>query len=108
MNEKRRNEIRGLEKRLENEVSQAAAKLNALLTEIREAYEQVRDDEQESRDNIPESLQDSDRANASDEAISNLEDLISDLETAESAAEEIATGIPDLVQKSDESKGQDA
>ncbi len=107
MNEKRRNEIRALEKRLENEVSLAAAKLNALLTEIREAYEQVRDDEQESRDNIPESLQDSERATASDEAILNLEDLVSDLETAESAAEEIATRIPDLVQKSDESKGQD-
>jgi len=107
MNEKRRNEIRALEKRLENEVSLAAAKLNALLTEIREAYEQVRDDEQESRDNIPESLQESDRATASDEAISHLEDLVSDLETAEQAVEEIANGIADLVQKSDGSKGQD-
>jgi methyl-accepting chemotaxis protein len=107
MNEKRRNEIRVLEKRLETELSESAKKLWDLLTEIREAYEQVRDDEQESRDNIPESLQDSERATASDESISNLEDLVSDLETAEQAVEEIVNGIADLVQKSDESKGQD-
>ena len=105
MNDARRKEIRDLENQLEKEVSPLIEKLHDLLTHIKEGYEQVRDAEQESRDNIPESLQDGERAQASDEAISNLEDLISDLETHESFACEIKDAIADLVQKSDEAKG---
>jgi DNA repair exonuclease SbcCD ATPase subunit len=105
MNEKRRNEIRALEKRLETEVTEIATKLHDLLTEIKEAYEQVRDDEQESRDNIPDGLQDGDRAQASDSAIEAIEDLISDLETHEENVGELKDAVADLVAKSDEAKG---
>lgn len=52
----------------------------ALFDEARERLETVRDDEQAARENLPPSLEDSERAQAMDAAISELENAISALE----------------------------
>lgn len=52
----------------------------ALFDEAREMLETVKDDEQAARENLPPSLEDSERAQAMDAAISELENAISALE----------------------------
>jgi len=54
--------------------------MDALREEIREALENVRDEEQEYFDNMPESLQGGDKGHIAESAISNLENAISALE----------------------------
>lgn len=51
--------------------------------------ESILDEEQEYYDNIPENLQTSQRAEDSEDAISNLEDAISNLEEAIGNLEEV-------------------
>lgn len=72
MNKDRRKEIQNLISRM--------AELESLRDELKEAIEAVRDEEQEYYDNMPEGLQGSDRGYAAEEAISNLEDAINQLE----------------------------
>lgn len=72
MNKQRRTDIA--------EIIAKLADLDALKNEIKEAIEQVRDEEQEYYDNMPEGLQGSDRGYAAEEAISNLEDAASMLD----------------------------
>ena len=49
----------------------------ALLDEARDMLETVKDDEQAARENLPPSLEDSERAQAMDAAVSELESAIS-------------------------------
>lgn len=60
------------------------AALTALKEDAQSLNSSVQDvlsEEQEYRDNMPDSMADSERANAADEAINQLEDAISKLET---------------------------
>jgi len=61
-------------------ISDKLGDLEALLSEIKDAIESVKDEEQEYYDNMPEGLQGSDRGYAAEAAISNLEDAISMME----------------------------
>ena len=45
-----------------------------------EALEEIRDEEEEAYENLPESLQDGERGDAMQDAISSLEDFLSELE----------------------------
>jgi uncharacterized coiled-coil DUF342 family protein len=72
MNKDRRNQIA--------EVAAKLADLEALRDEIKEAIENIRDEEQEYFDNMPEGLQQSDRGYAAEEAISQLDEAVSALE----------------------------
>src|SRR3546814_18777947 len=56
----------------------------ALLDEARDMLETVKDDEQAARANLPPSLEDSERAQAMDAAVSELESAISALEDFDS------------------------
>ncbi len=52
------------------------------LEELREELDGIMSDEQEAFDNLPESLQESDRGNAMQEAIDNLDYAMSSFEEA--------------------------
>jgi len=61
-----------------------------LMQEALSILETARDEEQENYDNMPESLQGSERGEAAEQAVSNLEDTCSNLEDAISSAESAA------------------
>ncbi len=61
-----------------------------MLQEALSILETARDEEQEYYDNMPESLQGSERGEAAEQAVSNLEDACSNLEDAISSAESAA------------------
>lgn len=71
--------------------------LAATITDIKDALESIRDEEQDSFDNMPEGLQQSDRGQASEEAISTLDSAIDDLENFD---------IDNIVSSIDEARGQ--
>ncbi len=52
------------------------------LEQLHADIEAIRDEEQESFDNTPESLQQSEKGQKSEEAISTLEDVASEIENA--------------------------
>ena len=59
---------------------------------IRQAYdllESVRDEEEECMDNMPENLQGTERYESMEAAVSDLEDVMDSLETAESTLEDL-------------------
>lgn len=60
-----------------------------LIERVKSMLESILDEEQEYYDNIPENLQTSQRAEDSEDAISNLEDAISNLEEAIGNLEEV-------------------
>lgn len=60
-----------------------------LIERVKSVLESILDEEQEYYDNIPENLQTSQRAEDSEDAISNLEDAISNLEEAIGNLEEV-------------------
>src|SRR3546814_12952365 len=64
----------------------------ALLDEARDMLETVKDDEQAARENLPPRLEDSERAQAMDAAVSELESAISALEDFD--AEDRKSGVP--------------
>jgi ElaB/YqjD/DUF883 family membrane-anchored ribosome-binding protein len=55
--------------------------LTGLISEASQEAEAIRDEEQEAFDNMPESLQQGDRGQASEAAISQLDDAVSDLDS---------------------------
>ncbi len=61
-----------------------------LLDEARSILEAVQEGEQEAFDNMPESLQYSERGEAMEETISNLEDAVSSLEEINETFDEVA------------------
>lgn len=71
--------------------------LAATITDIKDALETIRDEEQESFDNMPEGLQQGDRGQATEEAISTLDSAIDDLENFD---------IDNIVSSIDEARGQ--
>lgn len=67
------------------------SELNRALGMLRNAHaivETARDEEQYSYDNLPEQFQEGDRGDAMEEAISNLEDAIDAIESAEQSITE--------------------
>lgn len=66
MNANRRHRITKAINRLEE--------IDSMLSDLQEFIQCINDDEQEAFDNMPESLQYSDRGEAMEEAISNLDD----------------------------------
>src|SRR3546814_5932815 len=72
----------------------------ALLDEACDMLETVKDDEQAARENLPPSLEDSERAQAMDAAVSELESAISALEDFD--ADEIGTNLDTARQRSEE------
>jgi hypothetical protein len=62
----------------------------SLLQEALAILETARDDEQDYYDNMPENLQNSDRGQMAEQAVSNLEESCSSLEEAISSAENSA------------------
>lgn len=61
-----------------------------LLDEARSILEAVQEGEQEAFDNMPESLQYTERGEAMEETISNLEDAVSSLEEINETFDEVA------------------
>lgn len=76
MNNARRKEIRSIISGIE---------------EIKDKLDSIRDDEQEYYDNIPENLQESARAQNSEEAIDSMDNVISSLEDAVGELEEVCS-----------------
>lgn len=72
MNKQRRKEIQ--------EVSAKIEALRDLLSEIKEETERIRDEEQDYYDNMPEGLQSSDRGYAAENAIDQLDNVVSVLD----------------------------
>lgn len=56
--------------------------IQASILEIMEEFETINNDEQEKFDNMPESLQESEKAQAMEEAISQLEEVTASLQQA--------------------------
>lgn len=73
MNTKRR---KAISKAIEDYLN----KETAAREELRNALEAVRDEEEEAYDNLPESIQDTEKGEAMQNAISALEDFISELD----------------------------
>lgn len=61
----------------------------SMLAEICAIVEEVRDDEQAAFDNLPENLQGSERGQAMDEAVMDLDAIHTELQSQESALEEV-------------------
>lgn len=105
MNNQRRNEIRAIEKRIE----QLSPKLDALREEInsiRESLENVRDEEQSAFDAMPESMQDGERGERMQSSIDALEVAISDLEDLHGNLP-LSDDIDVIIGSTDEAKGED-
>lgn len=69
--------------------------LNALIERIDDIYselEALADEERDYRDNMPENLQNSERYEAADVAVSSLEDALDNLDSAKSSIEEAIDG----------------
>jgi F0F1-type ATP synthase membrane subunit b/b' len=80
MNKNRRDRL----SKLADLISEFAGKLEDAVSEA----ESLRDEEQEAFDAMPESLQQTDRGQASEAAISAIEELVSSLETARDSLQE--------------------
>ena len=57
-------------------------RIHSAILELYESLENVMSEEEEARDNIPESLQESERYEAMEEAISNMEYAVDSLQEA--------------------------
>ncbi|WP_427351196.1 hypothetical protein [Erwinia amylovora] len=85
---------------MNKERRKALAKISDLLDEVAEtlsglksSFDEVKEDEVSTRENMPENLQDSERAQNMDEAISALEEAEAAFEEIESAIETIKSQI---------------
>lgn len=69
--------------------------LDALIERIGDIYselEALADKERDYRDNMPENLQNSERYEAADNAVSSMEDALDNLDSAKSSIEEAIDG----------------
>ena len=64
------------------------ANLSEILEELKISVETLRDEEQDYMDNMPENFQSSERYEAAEEAVSNLDDALNSLDEAISSIEE--------------------
>lgn len=62
------------------------------LQDIRERLENLRDDEQSAYENMPENLRDSERGEAAQNMIYNLDDAFTEIDNACDTLEEIVCG----------------
>lgn len=70
---------------MNKERRKALAEIVDQLAGIRSAIEQVKDDEQDAFDNMPEGLQQSEKGEKAENAISRLDDALSAVDDIESA-----------------------
>lgn len=96
MNAARRKALNALYKRIEESKAAVEKLFEGLdtsthdeLEEVKADVEAIRDEEQESFDNMPESLQGGDTGQAKEEAVSNMDIAMTELETARDALEEV-------------------
>ena len=66
-------------------ITKGAAAIRNIITEL----EAIRDDEQQAFDNLPEGLQQSERGQASEQAATDIEEAISNAESAADGLENI-------------------
>lgn len=104
MNKQRRKTINnfidnvGEMRRKADGIINALTALKEEASRLRESVDDVREEEQEYRDNMPDSMADSERANAADEAISQLEEAISALDVIdEFSIDEIDDALDSLI-----------
>lgn len=107
MNNERRKQIRRLEDLLEKQIQSTAATLADMLVEARDLAEEIRDGEQDSFDALPESLQNGDKGDVMQDAMSSLGEVFDILETFESNVREIADGIDGMISSTDNAKGSE-
>ena len=67
---------------MNNTRRKAIAKIAERLEELKTDFELLRDEEQEAFDNMPESIQESERGEAMETIIYNMEDVLESLESA--------------------------
>jgi|TARA_A100001011_G_C13546020_1_gene530486 exonuclease VII small subunit len=65
------------------------AKATSLLWEARGIIEEVYSDEEDAKDNIPENLHESERYEKAEEAVYELENIVSEIEDIEARIEEL-------------------
>lgn len=97
MNNARRKTINALYKEL-NDIGSRYATLKDEAETLHAAIEAVRDEEQEAFDGMPEGLQASDRGQASEQAISNLDsalDTLAELSEADIDFEQALSNLDD-------------
>lgn len=88
MNNERRKELAGLSKQLKDLITPEVTKAIELLSNlkagvdvVKEDLERIRDEEQEYIDNMPESLQQGERADAAQNAITEMESALEELDS---------------------------
>lgn len=80
MNKDRRKKLDALQDRITAAKAGAEA-LAAVVAEIREEIETLRDEEQDSFDNLPEGLQQGEKGQAMEDAVNAMDDAMSELES---------------------------
>jgi len=73
---------------MNNQRRKELAAINETIADLRSKLQEILDAEQEAFENMPESLQDSERGEKSQNAISEMENAIGNLDDTESAIEE--------------------
>ena len=92
MNAQRRKALKQIVKDLE-EAKDAAAKLDATLSDVKGDLESLRDEEQEYYDNMPESMQGGDKGDTAQTAINAMEEALSSLEDLDDLADKFDSAI---------------
>jgi methyl-accepting chemotaxis protein len=105
MNEQRRKALRQIEDTLMKQVLPAVQNLHDLLDQLAIDANDIRDAEQEALDGLPENMADSERANAMQDAVSALDELVDGLTDMEDSMLHAADHVEQLIQRSDEAKG---
>lgn len=85
MNKARRKQIEAVKDKI--------ADAQALIAEIMEEVESIRDEEQDYLDNIPENLQASERYDAAEESVSNLDNACDELSSLDYTMESIVESL---------------
>lgn len=77
---------------MNNTRRKAIEKIAEKLDELKTAFELLRDEEQEAFDNLPESIQGSERGEAMETIIYNMDDVLESLESAYDGMNELEEG----------------
>lgn len=96
MNKERRKRISAIDTAA---IKAKAEELKGLIESAREEYESIRDEEQDYYDNMADNFQQSEKGEAAQEAIDNLDTIINALESTD-ALDEIVSSIEEIEQAS--------
>jgi flagellar biosynthesis chaperone FliJ len=100
MNKQRRKAIADLIEKFQdwqNNTQEELSKFQSQLEELKSEIETIRDEEQEYKDNMPESLQNGDKGEQADTAITCLEEAISNAEDQCSEFDNTLNGAGDII-----------